>query len=80
MTQHIDIIHADELTEGDIIKHFTDDTWLVISEPKYTCSGITFDILWLDVDSLDNTQSVCFAPNWRFELVSHQPQANVLAA
>lgn len=44
-------IRADELTEGDIIKHFTGDTWLVISEPEYTCSGITFDVLWLDVDS-----------------------------
>lgn len=73
-------IHADELTEGDIIRHFTGDIWQVISEPQYTCSGITFDVLWLDVDSPDNTQNVCFAPNWRFELVSHQPQANVLVA
>lgn len=73
-------IHADELTEGDIIRHFTGDIWQVISEPQYTCSGITFDVLWLDVDSPDNTQNVCFAPNWRFELVSHQPQANVLVS
>lgn len=65
-------ITADELTIGDIIKHDTGDLWQVLSEPQYTCSGIEFDVLWLDVDSPDNTQSVCFAPSWRFELVSHQ--------
>ena len=65
-------IHADEITEGDIIKHFTGDVWLVTSEPKYTNSGITFDVMWLDVDSPDNIQPVCFSPHWRFELVAHQ--------
>lgn len=71
-TSICDRIQADELTSGDIIKHFTGDTWLVVSEPEYTNSGITFDVMWLDVDSPDNTQSVCFSPHWRFELVTHQ--------
>lgn len=66
-------IHADELTEGDIIKHVTGDIWQVISEPEYTNRGICFEVLWLDVDSPDNTQSVSFAPEWRFELVNYQP-------
>lgn len=75
-------IHADELTEGDIVKHFTGDTWLVVSEPQYTNAGITFDVMWLDVDSPDNIQSVSFSPHWRFELVTHQPlvQSETIAA
>lgn len=72
-TSESDRIHAEELTEGDIIKHFTGDVWLVVSEPQYTNAGITFDVMWLDVDSPDNTQSVCFSPHWRFELVAYQP-------
>lgn len=72
-------ITADCLTEGDIIKHFTGDTWQVISEPEYTTSGIVFDVLWIDVDSLDNTQSVSFAPNWRFELIGHSQSSQVAA-
>ncbi len=66
-----EIIASDQLTIGDIIKHDTGDFWQVISEPQYTCSGIEFEVLWLDVDSPNNTQSVCFAPGWQFELVSH---------
>lgn len=73
-------IHADELTEGDIIRHFTGDKWLVISEPEYARQGMTFDVMWLDVATPDNTQSVTFAPQWRFELISHQSQAKVEAA
>ena len=65
-------ICADQLTEGDIIRHFTGDIWQVISEPKYTCSGISFEVLCLDVETLPNTQTVVFAPRWRFELLSHQ--------
>lgn len=62
-------IHADELTEGDIIKHFTGDTWQVISEPEYTRQGITFKVMWLDI-ATPNTQFVTFAPAWRFELIN----------
>ncbi len=65
-------ICADQLTEGDIIRHFTGDTWKVISEPEYTCSGISFEVLCLDVETLPNTQTVVFAPRWRFELLAHQ--------
>ncbi len=72
-------IASDQLTIGDIIKHGTGDLWQVISEPQYTCSGIEFEVLWLDVDSPDNTQSVCFAPQWRFELVSHKCECSHLA-
>lgn len=82
-------ITADELTEGDIIKHFTGDIWQVISEPEYTNAGITFEVMWLDVPT-PNTQFVNFArhllgriilpknaaPAWRFELVSLQ--SNIL--
>ena len=73
-------IHADELTEGDIIRHFTGDVWMVISEPNFTRAGMTFDVMWLDVATPDNTQSVTFAPSWRFELVSHQSAVAVRAA
>ena len=73
-------IHADELTEGDIIRHFTGDKWLVVSEPQYSRSGMTFDVMWLDVATPDNTQSVTFAPSWRFELVTHQSAIQLEAA
>lgn len=66
-------IRADQLTCGDIIKHGTGDVWQVIGELEYTAFGIEFDVLWLDVDSPDNIQGVCFAPGQEFELVSHQP-------
>ena len=67
-------VRADQLTEGDIIIHrCTGDAWEVICEPEYTNSGIRFEVLWLEVESPDNTQSVCFAPEWQFELLDHQP-------
>ena len=66
-------ICADQLTEGDIIRHFTGDTWQVISEPEYTSSGISFEVLCLEVETLPNTQCVVFAPRWRFELLGYQP-------
>ncbi|MDJ0745668.1 MAG: hypothetical protein QNJ32_20200 [Xenococcaceae cyanobacterium MO_167.B27] len=66
-------ICADQLTEGDIIRHFTGDTWQVISEPEYTHSGISFEVLCLDLETLPNTQLVVFAPRWRFELINYQP-------
>lgn len=69
----ISTIRADELTEGDIIRHFTGDVWMVVNEPEYTNQGITFDVIWLDVATSDNTQTVTFAPSWRFELVDYQP-------
>ena len=62
-------IRAEELTEGDIIRHFTGDTWQVVSEPEYTSFGISFEVLCLDIDTLHNTQTVVFAPGWRFELL-----------
>lgn len=65
-------ICADQLTEGDIIRHSTGDTCLVITEPEYTTLGITFDVLSLDVEAVDNTQTVCFAPESRFVLLDHQ--------
>ncbi|MDJ0742175.1 MAG: hypothetical protein QNJ32_02310 [Xenococcaceae cyanobacterium MO_167.B27] len=64
-------ICAEQLTEGEIIRHFTGDTWKVISEPEYTCSGISFEVLCLNVATLPNTQTVVFAPEWRFELLHY---------
>ena len=66
------LIRADELAQGDIIL-YRGDIWQVLNEPQYTCSGIEFEVLWLDIDAPDNTQSVCFAPNYRFELIRYQP-------
>ena len=66
-------ICADQLTEGDIIRHFTGDTWQVISEPEYTSCGISFEVLCLDVETPPNTQCVVFAAEWRFELLNYQP-------
>ena len=66
-------ICADQLTEGDIIRHFTGDTWQVISEPEYTSSGISFEVLCLDVETSPDTQTVVFDPQWRFESIDYQP-------
>jgi hypothetical protein len=66
-------IRADQLTEGDIIGHFTGDIWQVISEPEYTDSGISFEVLCLEVETPPNTQQVIFAAGWRFELLDYQP-------
>lgn len=66
-------ICADQLTEGDIIRHFTGDVWQVISEPEYVSTGISFEVLCLDIEMLPNTQQVVFAPTWRFELLDYQP-------
>lgn len=66
-------ISADQLTEGDIIRHFTGDVWQVISEPEYMSTGISFEVLCLDVETLPNTQQVVFAAGWRFELLDYQP-------
>ena len=63
---------ADQLTEGDIIRHFTGDTWQVISEPEYTSFGISFEVLYLDVETQPNTQCVVFPPEWRFVLLDYQ--------
>ncbi len=72
MTQDTTTIRADELTEGDIIQHSTGDNWMVISEPEYTTGGISFEVLCLDVEAVDNTQTVCFAPETSFVLLDHQ--------
>ncbi|MEM7590647.1 MAG: hypothetical protein AAF383_03850 [Cyanobacteria bacterium P01_A01_bin.83] len=66
-------ICADQLTEGDIIRHFTGDVWQVISEPEYVSTGISFEVLCLDVEMPPNIQQVVFAPAWRFELLDYQP-------
>ena len=64
-------ICADQLTEGDIIQHFT-DTWQVISEPEYTSFGISFEVLCLDVETQPNTQHVVFPPEWKFVLLNYR--------
>lgn len=73
------MLTSDQLTVGDIIKHDTGDLWQILTEPQYTCSGIEFEVLWLDVDAPNNTQSVCFAPGWWFELVSYQSECSCVA-
>lgn len=65
-------IHADELTQGDIIPHL-DSRIQLISEIQYTKRGIMFESLWLDVDSTSNTHWLCFHNNSLFELVSQMP-------
>ncbi len=45
ITQDVTTICADQLTDGDIIRHSTGDTWMVITESEYTTAGITFDVL-----------------------------------
>jgi hypothetical protein len=68
-------IRADHLQEGDIIQHLA-ATWQVSSEPQYTNSGIEFEVLWLNSEITHlATQTVCFAPEWQFPLVSRQPLA-----
>ena len=66
------VIRNDELKEGDIIRHLG-GLLQVISEPEYTSYGIEFNALWLDIDSPNNTQQLCFNPNLLVELVSHFP-------
>lgn len=63
---------ADELTVGDVVQHFTSDIWMVITEPEFTSQGISFEVLCLDVETLPNTQTVCFAPEWKFVLLDHR--------
>lgn len=66
-------ICAGELTEGDIIQHSTTDLWMVVTDPEYTTNDISFDVLFLDVEGPNNTQTVCFAPEASFILLDHQP-------
>ena len=66
-------VRADELTVGDTIQHFTGDNWLIVTEPKFASQGISFEVLCLDVEALPNTQTVCFAPEWKFVLLDHHP-------
>ena len=74
IAQNIDAtqICAEELTEGDIIRHFTGETWQVISEPEYLSNGISFEVLCLDIKTSPNTQQVIFAAGWKFELIDYQ--------
>ncbi|MBR8832520.1 MAG: hypothetical protein DSM106950_00360 [Stigonema ocellatum SAG 48.90 = DSM 106950] len=71
MTQDVTTICADQLTDGDIIRHSTGDTWLVMTEPEYTTRGIRFEVLSMFVEA-PNTQIVCFAPQESFVLLDHQ--------
>ena len=79
ITQNLDAtrIYADQLTQGDILRHFTGDVWQVISEPKYVpkyvSNGISFEVLCLDVETPPNIQQVIFAAGCKFELLDRQP-------
>ncbi len=66
-------ICADQLTEGDIIRHTTGDVWQVICEPQYVDNGICFKVLCLNIETLPNTQQVIFAASRKFELLDYQP-------
>lgn len=72
-------IHADQLTVGDVIRYFTGDLWQVATEPKYTRQGITFKVYDLSVNTTE-TQTVTFAPQWRFELISYHSVSKEVAA
>ena len=52
-------IYADQLTDGDIIRHSTGDTWMVITEPEYTTRGITFEVLCEDAIESESTKARC---------------------
>ena len=66
-------ICANELTEGDIIRHFTGNVWQVISELEYVSTDISFEVLCRDVEMTPNFQQVIFAAGWRFELLDYRP-------
>jgi len=72
MTQDPTAICADRLTDGDIIRHSTGDTWMIMSEPEYTAKGIGFEVLCLDMEAPNNTQTVCFDPQESFVLLDYQ--------
>lgn len=65
-------IPAEQLTRGDFVLHLGNSI-LVTTEPQYTCQGIVFDALWLDIDSRDNTQQLCFRPTLLLDLVFTAP-------
>ncbi|WP_013334755.1 hypothetical protein [Gloeothece verrucosa] len=69
-TEAVTTLHADELTVGDVIRHFTGDLWQVATEPIYTRAGMTFKVYDLSVNTIE-TQTVSFHPQWRFELVKY---------
>jgi len=45
---------------------------MIITEPEYTTRGISFDVLCLDVEAPNNTQTVCFDPQESFVLLDYQ--------
>ena len=61
-------IRADQLTEGDIIRHSTEEEWLICTEPQYTQQGIVFCVLPLELNTSE-TQEVAFNPSEKFELI-----------
>ncbi len=79
ITQTVEVVQicADQLTEGDIIRHSETDVWHVISELEYVSNGISFEVLCLDVETPPNTQQVVFPIYWKFELLDYQPLITV---
>ncbi len=69
-----DFIQADQLTEGDLIRH-RGELLKVCSEPDYTNHGIEFDALPLEVTDRE-TQPMCFQPKELIEHVGYQPPFN----
>lgn len=72
-------ICADELTQGDVV-FYCNSCIVVLTEPQYVQQGIVFDVLWLEIDSPDNTQQLCFNPEKLLELISHTPISNTRLA
>lgn len=74
-------IYADELTEGDIIRNFNGEVWIVATEPEYTDRGIEFEVLLVTARKKERgIQQVCFHPSWRFELVDSNKAAALAVA
>lgn len=72
-------ICADELAQGDVV-FYCNSCIIVLTEPQYVQQGIVFDALWLEIDSPDNTQQLCFNREKLLELISHTPISNTRLA
>ena len=64
-------MRADELTEGDIIRHLGDNL-MVYSAPEYLTRGMVFDALPLAFASTGATQEICLQHEQPIELIDHQ--------
>lgn len=60
-------ITAKQLKIGDKVLYFTGDIWEIVSKPKSSRQGLSFQVFNC---TRKTHQNVKFAPNWRFELVS----------